>query len=246
MAQNIYDDPDFFNGYAQLDRSRYGLNGAPEWPTVRALLPELRDKQVVDLGCGYGWFCRYAREQGAAQVLGIDLSQKMLQQAQSMTYDNAITYRQQDLETLRLPAARFDLAYSALALHYIVDADALLNTVYQALIPGGQFIFTAEHPIYTAPLSQQWLTDADGRKSWPVNHYQQEGERVSNWLAEGVIKQHRKLASWINLLVKNGFIVRHMDEWGPSAPQIAANPALEEESERPMFFILAAQKAVDR
>ncbi|MBF3542891.1 SAM-dependent methyltransferase, partial [Burkholderia pseudomallei] len=33
MTQNIYDDPDFFEGYGQLPRSRDGLDGAPEWPS---------------------------------------------------------------------------------------------------------------------------------------------------------------------------------------------------------------------
>lgn len=61
MAQNIYDNPAFFEGYAQLPRSVQGLNGAPEWPALKAMLPDLTGKAVVDLGCGYGWFCRAAR-----------------------------------------------------------------------------------------------------------------------------------------------------------------------------------------
>lgn len=76
MAQNIYDNQAFFDGYAQLSRSVHGLDGAPEWPTIRSILPDLHGKKVVDLGCGYGWFCRSAREQNAASVLGLDLSEK--------------------------------------------------------------------------------------------------------------------------------------------------------------------------
>ena len=40
MAQNIYDNPAFFEGYAQLPRSVQGLDGAPEWPALRAMLPD--------------------------------------------------------------------------------------------------------------------------------------------------------------------------------------------------------------
>lgn len=243
MSQNIYDNQTFFDGYAQLSRSVEGLDGAPEWPTIRSILPDLQGKKVLDLGCGYGWFCRSARDQGAAQVLGLDLSVKMLGKAKEMTKDPAIEYRQQDLEALQLPAASFDLVYSSLALHYIEDLDKLFATVYQALISGGQFIFTAEHPIYTAPKQQGWLVDDEGQKSWPVNSYQQEGKRISNWLAEGVIKQHRMLGTYINLLVQQGFTIRYLNEWGPSAQQIIDNPALDEEKERPMIFILAVQKS---
>lgn len=242
MSQNIYDNQTFFDGYAQLSRSLQGLDGAPEWPTIRSILPDLQGKKVVDLGCGYGWFCRSAREQGATQVLGMDLSEKMLGKAKEMTEDPTIEYRQQDLEALQLPAASFDLVYSSLTLHYIEDLGKLFATVYQALVNGGEFIFTAEHPIYTAPKHQGWLVDEAGQKSWPINGYQQEGQRISNWLAEGVIKQHRMLGTYINLLVQQGFTIRYLNEWGPSAQQIADNPALDEEKERPMIFILAVQK----
>lgn len=242
MSQNIYDNQTFFDGYAQLSRSVQGLDGAPEWSTILSILPDLQGKKVVDLGCGYGWFCRSAREQGAAQVLGMDLSEKMLGKAKEMTEDPAIEYRQQDLEALQLPAASFDLIYSSLTLHYIENLGKLFATVYQALVNGGEFIFTAEHPIYTAPKHQGWLVDEAGQKSWPINGYQQEGQRISNWLAEGVIKQHRMLGTYINLLVQQGFTIRYLNEWGPSAQQIADNPALDEEKERPMIFILAVQK----
>ena len=42
MTQNIYDDEQFFEGYSRLPRSVEGLDGAPEWPALRALLPDLR------------------------------------------------------------------------------------------------------------------------------------------------------------------------------------------------------------
>ena len=78
MSQNIYDDPEFFAGYSRLGRSVEGLNGAAEWPALRAMLPPIRGLRVCDLGCGFGWFCVWAREQGAASVLGLDVSENML------------------------------------------------------------------------------------------------------------------------------------------------------------------------
>src|ERR1700736_5436998 len=98
MAQNIYDDDRFFAEYSRLPRSVEGLAGAPEWPALRAMLPDLRGKSVVDLGCGFGWFCRWARENGAAHVLGIDVSEKMLERAIAETREPAITYLRTDME----------------------------------------------------------------------------------------------------------------------------------------------------
>lgn len=246
MAQNIYDNQQFFEGYSQLNRSIHGLKGAPEWPSIAKILPHMEGLNVVDLGCGYGWFCRDAREKGAKYVLGLDISERMLNKAKEMTSDNAIMYRQENLEQLILAENTYDLAYSSLTLHYIEDLSTLLKTVYQSLKPGGYFVFSAEHPIYTAPKQPGWLTDKGGQKSWPVNNYHIEGRRVTNWLAEGVIKQHRKIGSYLNLLIEQGFIVKHVEEWGPTPQQIVENPSLDEEKERPMIFLVSVQKPTNK
>lgn len=241
MTQNIYDDPAFFAGYATLNRSVQGLDGAPEWPAVQALLPTLNHCRVVDLGCGYGWFSRYACQQGASSVLALDVSEKMLARAVSLGDDPAIDWRRADLETLQL-TEQYDFAWSALALHYVEALPALLRTVFAALKPGGQFIFTAEHPIYTAPRQPTWQYDQQQQKYWQLSDYQREGQRVTNWFAEGVIKQHRTLSTWVNALIAAGFSITALNEWGPTAQQIAQQPALAEEMERPMLFIMSVTK----
>ena len=96
----------------------------------------MRGLRVVDLGCGFGWFCRWARAAGAAQVLGFDVSERMLARARATTEDSAITYTRADLEHLQLPEASFDLVYSSLAFHYIERLEALLAGVHRALVAG--------------------------------------------------------------------------------------------------------------
>jgi SAM-dependent methyltransferase len=242
MTQNIYDDPEFFQGYSQMPRSIGGLDAAPEWPALKAMLPPMQGLKVVDLGCGYGWFCRWASEQGADSVLGLDVSQKMLEQARKTTSASNIRYECADLEHLDLPAASFDLAYSSLALHYIKDLPGLFASVHAALKPGSHLVFSIEHPIFMAPRNPGWIIDAEGRKSWPVDGYQIEGERVTNWLADGVIKQHRTIGTLLNTLIGAGFSIRHVNEWGPSDTEVAAQPALAEERERPMMMLVDVQR----
>src|SRR6202790_5060791 len=223
MAQNISDNDEFFAGYARLARSVAGLDGAPEWPTLRALLPDLHGRKVLDLGCGYGWFCRWARENGAADILGIDVSEKMLARARATTQDKAIRYQRADMEQPELPAAAFDLVYSSLALHYVKELDRLMAQAHRSLVPGGSLVFSAEHPIYTAPAQPGWSQDATGRRTWPIDGYLDEGPRSRDWLTKGVIKQHRTVATYLNMLLRLGFTLTHVDEWGPSAEQIAAH-----------------------
>jgi SAM-dependent methyltransferase len=242
VTQNIYDDPKFYEGYSQLRRSVEGLDGAPEWPALRALLPDLRGLNVVDLGCGYGWFCRWAQEQGAARVLGLDVSEKMLAQAKALTSVAGITYQRADLEDFELPEALFDVAYSSLVLHYIRDVVAFFAKVRRALTPGGRLVFSTEHPIYMAPSHPTWFTDSDGRQTWPVDGYLAEGPRTTDWLAQGVVKYHRTLGTTLNSLIRLGFSITYVEEWGPTDEQLSANPQWAKERERPMFLLVAAQR----
>ncbi|MDX8508064.1 methyltransferase domain-containing protein [Mesorhizobium captivum] len=242
MAQNIYDQADFFEGYSRLDRSVEGLDGAPEWPVMRAMLPEVDGLGIVDLGCGFGWFCRWVRAHGAREVLGLDLSEKMLARARAAGSDAAITYERADLDELSMPKARFDLAYSSLALHYVGDVSRLFATIYQALVPGGFFVFSTEHPIYMAPTNPGWSVDAAGKKKWPVDQYLVEGPRTTDWFTKGVVKHHRTIGTTLNSLIQAGFAIGHVEEFRPTKAQIAARPELAEELERPMFLLVQARR----
>lgn len=75
-----------------MNRSIGGLDAAPEWPALKALLPSMHGLNVVDLGCGYGWFSRWAIENGAGSVLALDVSEKMLERARATTTAASIRY----------------------------------------------------------------------------------------------------------------------------------------------------------
>jgi SAM-dependent methyltransferase len=242
MAQNIYDNPEFFAGYSRLPRQIHGLDGAPEWPSVQAVLPDLAGKRVADLGCGFGWASRWMREQGAAWVLGLDLSQNMIDRAKAGTADPAIEYRIANIEALDLPERTFDLIYSSLTFHYVEDFRRLIRMIHKALTPEGDLVFTIEHPVYMAAAHPYWISDEDGRKTWPVNGYSVEGERRTDWFAEDVLKYHRTLGTTLNSLIETGFELRRVEEFAPTSDQIRHMPELAEELERPMMLLVSAHK----
>jgi SAM-dependent methyltransferase len=243
MTQNIYDNPDFFAGYARLPRSVSGLDGAAEWPRLRAMLPSMAGLRVLDLGCGYGWFARWARTAGAASVLGLDVSEMMLARAAADTKDDAIAYRRADLESLILPEAAWDLVYSSLAFHYIVGMEALFAQVHRTLAPGGRFVFSVEHPLYTAPRVPKWNKDDAGGSTWNLDGYLEEGPRRTDWIAKGVIKQHRSIGTYLTLLLRQGFVLTDIEEWGPTDAQLAEHPEWVLERQRPPFLLVGANRA---
>lgn len=247
MAQNIYDDPKFLAGYSEFPRSRDGLEATSEWPALRALLPEIAGKRVVDLGCGFGQLSRWLGAEGARSVLGIDLSEKMLARARADTADPAVTYVRGNLDELVLEPQGADLIVSSMALHYVEDFGRIGSMLFDALAPGGQLVFSVEHPIYAARAEPEWVAAADGRQVFTIADYSVEGRRVTNWIIDGVVKYHRTIGTMLNILTGAGFQYRAVDEWKPSDAQLVAHPDWKAtELTRPMFLLMSLTKPAQR
>lgn len=241
VKQNKYDELEFYEKYSRMPRSIGGLKAAGEWHAFRALLPELRDKRVLDLGCGFGWHCRYAREELARSVVGIDLSEKMLARAREDTNDSAIEYRRLAIEDIDFPAEEFDVVISSLALHYVERFDIVCRKVHHCLVSGGAFVLSVEHPIFTALAAQDWYYGPQGeRLHWPVDDYQKEGLRQTHFLEHDVVKYHRTVATYVNALTESGFSISKLSEPQPTVEMQAQIPEMRDETRRPMFLLIAA------
>lgn len=226
-----------------MERSIKGLEAAGEWHMFEPLLPELQGKTVLDLGCGFGWHCRYARGQQASSVVGVDLSGNMLQQARELTDDAGITYIQQSIEDIVFDDEQFDIVISSLAFHYIESFEDICEKVFTYLKPGGKFVFSVEHPIFTSRDEQDWYYDEQGnRLHWPVDQYQVEGVRTTSFLAENVMKYHRTLSTYMNNLIATGFTLEAVKESVPSEDMLKQLPEMKDENRRPMFLIISARK----
>lgn len=239
MAQNIYDQPEFFAGYSQLPRSLHGLDSAAEWPASRSLLPNLDGKRVVDLGCGFGWFARWARKRGAAHVLGLDLSENMIAQAMVDTDDPAIEYV---LPTSNMSPCPRHRAISPTALSFSTTSTISTGWCRRSSAPW----FQTRTSYLRLSILSTWpdvpgLVGRQGRSQDVVRQPLFFGGSAYDSLAKGVVKQHRTIGTTLNTVIGAGFTVRHVREWASSADQIAANPDLAEELERPMILIISVQ-----
>ena len=232
---NQYDNPEFFEAYARMSRSQSGLEGAGEWHQLQPLFPELNGKAVLDLGCGYGWHCKYAAQQGAAFVLGLDQSARMIGDARKRNAAEGVTYRICDLLAYDYPADTYDLVISNLVLHYVADLDAVYRKVFQTLKPGGVFLFNIEHPTFTSGANQQFSDDG----TWPVTDYYYPGMRTTDFLGYTVTKQHHTLTQILMGLIHAGFSLEAVEE---AMPPIDGRDQMPEEMRRPMMLLVRAKK----
>ena len=243
MKENKYDNEKFFNEYKKMSRSVNGLSGAGEWHELKKMLPSFKNKRVLDLGCGFGWHCKYAIEQGAQSVIGVDLSENMLEEARKINNDNNIEYINMPIEDVNYTKDSFDVVLSSLTFHYIKSFSDICNEVYDCLSKDGEFIFSVEHPVFTAEGSQNWYYDEDGnRLHWPVDNYYIEGQRTSIFLGEEVKKYHKTMTTYINTLIKNGFEITGVVEPMPEESMLKDNKEMQDELRRPMMLIISARK----
>lgn len=242
MLVSKYDDKLFFEEYAKMSRSQYGLSGAGEWPQFKKLFPMIKGKKVLDLGCGYGWHCKYAADQGAAEVLGIDLSQRMIDEAKHRNMNPVITYNLCGIEDYTYPKEQWDCVISNLVLHYIEDIEGIFTSIYRTLKQNGVFLLNIEHPSFTAGVHQDWIYAKDGSPLyWPIDDYFFSGERVTNFLGHEVKKYHHTLTQILMGLISCGFELREVVEAQPSEEMLKI-PGMKDELRRPMMLLVKAQK----
>lgn len=243
MKENKYDEERFFKKYSQMPRSQKGLEAASEWHVLEKMMPDCCGKRVLDLGCGYGWHCRYAIEHGAISCTGIDLSEKMLHMAHKKNGSLWTNYRRIAIEDFEFEPDSFDVVISSLAFHYLESFDDICQKVWRCLTPGGHFVFSVEHPVFTAHGSQEWIVNDNGRPShWPVDRYFTEGKRKASFLGSKVTKFHKTLTTYVNGLIRAGFTITGLVEPQPDETTLETVPGMKNELRRPMMLIVSAVK----
>lgn len=199
------------------------------------LVPPLAGATVVDLACGQGLATRALAGAGAARVIGVDSSGEMVRLARERTARTDVRYVEDDAQRLAsFPDAWADGVTCQLALMDIPDLDATLAAAHRVLRPGGWFAFVIGHPCFLAPDARPALLD-DGRPAVTVTGYFDERFwRSAN--PQGVRRagnHHRMLATYLNALSAEGFVLERVDEPRPSAQLAAERPLY---TQVPIFF----------
>lgn len=243
--QNVYDNDVFFKEYKNIRNTSGNANILIEKPALFSLLPDLNGKTVLDLGCGYGENCVEFINRGAKKVLGIDISEKMLQVAAIDNQKNNIVYKNIPMEEIESIDETFDIIVSSLAVHYIKDFTGLVKNVYRLLNKNGLFVFSQEHPINTCfSNGLRWTKIDDEVIHANLYNYSIDGERKTDWRIDNVIKYHRTFSSIVNSLVKENFIIEEMIEPIPSEEIMEKYQKYRKDIHKPDFLVIRSKKMV--
>lgn len=248
MKQNIYDNKSFSKEYDKLRfENQNNANNLIEHPAIISLLPDLKDKKILDLGCGYGEMDKYYKEQGAKSVLAIDISSHMIEVANECNKIDGVEFKVMAIEDISkyLKNQKFDIVVSSLAFHYVKDLDKLLKDIKDLLVPNGYLVFSQAHPIRTCFKSTKSLEDSttfiDGKFYGYFSDYNREGPRMRNWMGEQVERYHRNFSTIINSLIENNYVIEKMLEPSPTDEIVEKNPKFIQQWDRPYFLFIRSR-----
>ena len=248
MKQNVYDNKTFSVAYDKMRKDDKGRNANDlvEIPNFRKLIPNVKEKKILDLGCGYGENDKYCRDLGAKEILGIDISEHMIKIAEKNNAGENIKYKVMAMEDISKIKEKFDIVISSLAFHYVKDYEKLIKDIYNLLNDNGILIFSIDHPLRIASKFEPWMkknyTEINGKWFLLVSDYNREGIREKEWNGVMVKKYHRNFSSLINGLVNSGFKIDKILEPIPDEESIKIIPKYINQYDRPYFLFIRAKK----
>ena len=237
----FYDDAEVFATYMRSRERDEAPNDTLEWPDFQDLIGAVAGRRVLDLGCGDARTGRALLAAGAASYLGLEPSANMAQAARDTLAGTVGTVAQATIEGWGYPTAAFDLVISRLALHYVEDAATAFRHVFDALVPGGRFVFSVEHPVITS-CDRAYPTGSQ-RQGWIVDDYHVQGARVTTWLGGEVVKYHRTVEAYVGALLNAGFTLEALREATPRREAFLREETYQRRLRIPLFLLAAGRKA---
>ena len=209
-------------------------NALYERPTTLGLLPKVDDIDVLDAGCGHGWYADWLARHGA-RVVGVDRSAAMVALAQKRLAGRARVI-QGDVSDLGdiLADETFGLVLSSLVLHYHADLSTVFTECARLLRPAGRLVFSTHHPVHDqiSVLDPGYLLSELIEEEW-------------GWLGEKMRYYRRPLRDITEPLADAGFVIERLCEPTPSHDLKLRDPKGYDRLRRlPAFIFVRAKKTV--
>ncbi len=224
------------------DYYRHVIHG----PALLQVCGPLQDQDVLDLGCGQGYFSRQMARRGA-RVVAIDLAEEQVAHALRHEQEDPLGIEYHVISAAQVaewfPDRQFDLATACMALHDMSDPQAALHGAFAVLRPGGRLAFSTPHPCTDTPFREWERDDSIDHGYLKINHYFDSGPTVLRWRM-GRLTYHwdspywrHTISEWSAVIAAAGFLIRRLHEPRATADQVKQDPHLEDAARLPAFLI---------
>lgn len=235
IAADVYDQ--IAEAYATRTETA-AYNAYYERPAMMALIGDVEGKAILDVGCGHGHYAEQLLARGAARIVGLDASAKMIELARARLGDRVELQHADVARPLAGIAAdtSFDLVICPLVLHYVEDWGPVLTSFHRLLRDGGAVVLSTGHPM------QDFASSVSG------DYFERELLHEA-WSSFGVTMPtyRRSLAEIFDAVRGAGFVVDQLVEPRP-APELAdiAPDVHERLSKAPAFLCLRLVRSTAR
>lgn len=203
------------------------------------LLGDLKDKRVLEIGCGNGHSLEYATNLGASELWGVDISSNQIERTRDYLESKNITAHlvcSPMEKECGLPTDYFNAVYSVYGIGWTTDLDTTFKLIYSYLKDGGVFVFGWSHPIHKC------VSIENERLIFSNSYFNEEWYRADMGDKE-IMLFNRMLSTYINALANNGFVIEQLVEETDREKAIAADSDFGRKALMlPTAFVIKARK----
>ena len=253
LARSCWDESaDAWNHFVEsgLDYYRIEFHG----PALLDACSPVSGQDVLDLGCGQGWFSRQLARQGA-RVVGIDWSTRLIAHARQHEASQplGITYETLDAAEVarRFVAESFDLITACMSIMDMPRPDLVLASARALLRDHGRLVMSVCHPL-TETTHREWKYDEHGNKlALEIDRYFDTTPQIVEWNMKRLAHHFRTvqyrytLEQWSRLIEDAGLAIARLREPRPAAELVARQPEFDDARRVPyvLIFDLQARRA---
>jgi len=235
-----YDNDDFFEQYTAKRNRPNAPNNILEKPIIDQLIQDVEGKDILDLGCGDGKFGLELLSRKSRSYHGIEGSENMFGLAVDNLKDTDARLECFDIEGYDYPKEKYDLIVSRLVLHYVENLEELFVKLHHCLREKGEFVFSIEHPIITS--CYEAYHGKGRRENWIVDNYFESGERINHWIGKNVVKYHRTIEEYFQIIQNAEFEVLILRESKPNMKYFETQEEFERRMKIPLFMLFKLKK----
>jgi SAM-dependent methyltransferase len=211
-------------------------NNLYERPNMLSRLPELKGKNVLDIGCSSGFYSEYALKSGAS-VTGIDISKVLINKLKDRIKSPQLRLFCADIgEPMPfLKTDSFDCVICSLVIDYIKNWPPLFAELYRVTKKGGRLVIATHHPfsIYQNRNRNNYFDFEMIEDTWAVRSNRPFKTRY----------YVRPMSEVLRPIIQSGFRIISIDEPPPDARCRELSPETYRAlAERPGFLFFVLEK----